>query len=45
MNIVGVGTDIVSVERIKKSLKNKNFLRRVFSTKEILKCKKKKKIF
>ena len=41
MNIFGVGTDIVSVERIKKSLKNKNFLRRVFSTKEILKCKKK----
>jgi holo-[acyl-carrier protein] synthase len=41
MNIFGVGTDIVSVERIKKSLKNKNFLRRVFSAKEILKCKKK----
>ena len=41
MNIFGVGTDIVSVERIKKSLKNKNFLRRIFNTKEILKCKKK----
>ena len=41
MNIFGVGTDIVSVERIKKSLKNKNFLRRIFNSKEILKCKKK----
>ena len=41
MNIFGIGTDIVSVDRIKKSLKNKNFLFRVFNTKEILKCKKK----
>ena len=41
MNIFGVGTDIVSVERIKKSLKNVNFLSRVFNSKEILKCKKK----
>jgi holo-[acyl-carrier protein] synthase len=41
MNILGIGTDIVSVDRIKKSLKNKNFLSRVFSYKEILKCKKK----
>ena len=40
MNIFGIGTDIVSVERIKKSLKNKNFLKRVFNDKEILKCKK-----
>ena len=41
MNIFGIGTDIVSVDRIKKSLKNKNFLLRVFNSKEILKCKKK----
>ena len=40
MNIYGIGTDIVSIERIKKSLKNKNFLKRIFSEKEILKCKK-----
>ena len=40
MNIFGIGTDIVSVERIKKSLKNKDFIARVFNEKEILKCKK-----
>jgi holo-[acyl-carrier protein] synthase len=40
MNIFGIGTDIVSVDRIKKSLKNKNFLKRIFNKKEILKCKK-----
>ena len=39
MNIFGVGTDIVSVDRIKNSLKNKNFINRVFNEKEILKCK------
>jgi len=38
MNIFGIGTDIVSVDRIKKSLKNKNFINRVFNQKEILKC-------
>ena len=40
MIIFGIGTDIVSVERIKNSLKNKNFINRVFNEKEILKCKK-----
>ena len=45
MSIFGVGTDIVSVERIKKSLKNANFLSRVFNSKEILKCKKKASSF
>ena len=39
MNIFGVGTDIVSVDRIKNSLKNKNFINRIFNEKEILKCK------
>ena len=39
MNIFGIGTDIVSVYRIKKSLKNKNFVNRIFNEKEILKCK------
>ena len=40
MNFFGIGTDIVSIQRINKSLKNKNFLKRVFNEKEILKCKK-----
>ncbi len=40
MNIFGIGTDIVSIERIKKSLKNKNFISRIYNEKEILKCKK-----
>ena len=45
MNIFGIGTDIVSIDRIKKSLKNKNFLKRVFNEKEILKCEKIKNCF
>ena len=40
MKIYGIGTDIVSVDRIKKSLKNKNFLKRLFCEEEILKCTK-----
>ena len=40
MSIFGIGTDIVSVDRIKNSSKNKNFINRVFNEKEILKCKK-----
>ena len=39
MNIFGIGTDIVNVERIKKSMKNKIFIERIFNKKEILKCK------
>lgn len=39
MSILGIGTDIVSVDRIKNSLKNKNFINRIFNKKEILKCK------
>ena len=42
MNIFGIGTDIVSVERIKNSLKNRNFIYRIFNEREILKCKKTK---
>ena len=38
MKIYGIGTDIVSVDRIKKSLKNKKLLNRLFSKGEILKC-------
>ena len=40
MNIFGIGTDIVSTNRIKKSIKNRNFIKRIFNYKEILKCKK-----
>ena len=40
MSIFGIGTDIVHIERIKKSLKNRNFIKRVFNAKEIKKCSK-----
>ena len=40
MSIFGIGTDIVDVDRIKNSLKNKDFIQRIFNEKEILKCKK-----
>ena len=39
MSIYGIGTDIVDVDRIKNSLKNKNFINRIFNEKEILKIK------
>ena len=40
MKIIGVGTDIVKIKRIKKSLKKKNILKRLFNKEEILKCSK-----
>ena len=40
MTIYGIGTDIVNIERIKNSLKNKNFINRIFNEKEVLKCRK-----
>ena len=39
MNIYGIGTDIVSVKRIKSSLKKRNFIKRIYNQQEILKCK------
>ena len=42
MKIFGVGTDIVDVNRIKKSMKNKILITRLFNSKEISKCKIKK---
>jgi len=44
MKILGIGTDIVNIQRIKKVLKSKNntFKKRVFSEKEIAYCEKKK---
>ena len=41
MIIYGIGTDIVNVDRIKKSLKNSIILNRIYSVEEIKKCKKK----
>ena len=35
MKIIGIGVDIVDNTRIKKSIKNKNFISRIFSKKEI----------
>ncbi len=43
MKLFGVGTDIIQVDRLKKSLKKKIFLSKIFSEEEILKCKRKKK--
>ena len=40
MSIYGIGTDIVSIKRIKSSLKNKNFIERIYNYQEVLKCKK-----
>ena len=40
MKIIGVGVDIVDNKRIKKSIKNKKFISRVFSKEEINQSKK-----
>ena len=40
MKIYGIGTDIVSIDRIKKLSKNKLFLKRLFTKEEILRCNK-----
>ena len=39
MKIFGVGTDIIKVSRIKKSIKKKLLISRLFSKDEISKCK------
>ena len=41
MKLSGVGVDIIENNRIKKMIKNQNFLKRVFSNYEILNSKKK----
>jgi phosphopantetheine--protein transferase-like protein len=38
--IYGVGTDIVDITRIKKSIKNKKFINKIFSNREIKNSKK-----
>ena len=40
MLIYGVGSDIVDIDRIKKIIKNKNFLNRIYSKEETAKCNK-----
>ena len=40
LNIIGVGTDIVKNNRIKKLIKNQKFINRVFTTSEIKVSKK-----
>ena len=48
MKIIGVGVDIVDNTRINKLIKNKKFIERIFSNKEIIQAKKiknKKKYF
>ena len=44
MNIFGIGTDIVNINRLKKSLKKngKQFKNRIFTKEEILYCENKK---
>ncbi len=44
MKLFGIGTDIVKVSRVKKSIKNQLLITRLFSKEEILKCKKVKNI-
>ena len=41
MNIHGIGTDIANINRVKKSLKNKDFIKRLFNEIEVRKCNKK----
>ena len=42
MKILGIGVDIIRNKRIKKSIKNKNFIKRIFSNNEIKTSKNKK---
>ena len=42
MKLFGVGTDIIQVNRLKKSLNKKSFLSRIYSKEEIIKCKRRK---
>ena len=44
MKIFGIGTDIVKISRIQKSVKNKLFLSRLFNKNGILKCNRTKNV-
>ena len=41
MRIFGIGTDIVEIKRVKKTLKKKGLIQRLFNQKEINNCQKK----
>ena len=43
MRLYGVGTDIIRVKRLNKSLNKKLLLSRIFNEKEIVKCKRTKR--
>ena len=47
MKIFGIGTDIINIKRMEKSIKKNgnNFINKVFSKNEIIYCKKKKNPF
>ena len=45
MKIFGIGTDIVQINRLKKVLKKKSSLSKLFSTHEISRCQKTNKSF
>jgi len=46
MKIIGIGTDIININRISKVIKkNKLFTKRIFSNEEIKLCKKKMNIY
>jgi holo-[acyl-carrier protein] synthase len=38
MSIYGIGTDIANINRLKKSIKNKKFIDKLFNKSEIKKC-------
>ncbi len=44
MKIFGIGTDIANINRVKKSIKNKNFIKRLFNENEIKRCSKQKNL-
>ena len=46
MKIFGIGTDIINIKRMEKTLrgKNNNFKKRIFSENEINYCEKKKEL-
>ena len=40
MKIYGIGTDITNIQRIKKSIKNKKIINRIFNISEVKRCEK-----
>ena len=40
MKILGIGVDIIENKRIEKSIKNRNFIKRIYSSKELIESEK-----